>query len=89
MAQAVGDPEEQRIIADKLQRYLEILDEETNHLTATFEQLGDTWNDCKRDEFAMIYEEFNHALDTLMESASDQIPHLRTMADDLETYLGR
>lgn len=37
----------------------------------------------------MIYEEFNHALDTLMESASDQIPHLRTMADDLETYLGR
>lgn len=39
MAQAVGDPEELRIFADKLQRYLEILDEETNHLTATFEQL--------------------------------------------------
>ena len=75
MAQAIGDPEEIRNFSNVLESYLNTVEEETSRLNSAFEQLGESWQDQQRASFE--------------ENASEQIPHLRTMAEDLSTYLGR
>ena len=79
MAQAIGDPEEIRSFSNTLEHYLNTVEEETGRLNAAFEQLGESWQDQQRASFE----------ENFKENASEQIPHLRTMAEDLSTYLGR
>jgi uncharacterized protein YukE len=89
MAQAIGDPEEIRAFANNLEHYLETVEEETGRLNASFEQLGESWQDQQRAGFEETYRQLIHALQSFKENASEQIPHLRIMAEDLSTYLGR
>lgn len=58
-------------------------------LNSAFQQLGDTWQDQQRQSFEETYQQLQGALSSFKENASNQIPHLRTMAEDLRTYLGR
>lgn len=89
MAQAIGDPEEIRNFSNVLESYLNTVEEETSRLNSAFEQLGETWNDQQRASFEDTYSQLINALQIFKENASEQIPHLRTMAEDLSTYLGR
>lgn len=89
MAQAIGDPEEIRNFSNILEYYLTTVEEETNRLNSAFEQLGESWQDQQRASFEETYKQLISALQNFKENASEQIPHLRIMAEDLSTYLGR
>ena len=89
MSQAHGNPEELRIFAGALQKYLDVLNEETGQLDGAFNQLGDTWDDQKRREFEEVYMQLRSALDHFNEQAAEQVPYLQQLAVDLETYLSR
>ena len=80
MAQAIGDPEEIRSFSNTLEHYLNTVEEE---------QLGESWQDQQRASFEETYKQLINALQNFKENASEQIPHLRTMAEDLSIYLGR
>ena len=89
MAQAIGDPEEIRSFSNTLEHYLNTVEEETGRLHSAFEQLGESWQDQQRASFEETYKQLINALQNFKENASEQIPHLRIMAEDLSTYLGR
>ena len=89
MAQAIGDPEEIRRFSNTLEHYLNTVEEETGRLNSAFEQLGESWQDQQRASFEETYKQLIIALQNFKENASEQIPHLRTMAEDLSTYLRR
>ena len=89
MAQAIGDPEEIRSFSNMLEHYLNTVEEETGRLNSAFEQLGESWQDQQRGSFEETYKQLINALQNFKENASEQIPHLRIMAEDLSIYLGR
>ena len=89
MAQAIGDPEEIINFSNILEHYLNTVEEETGRLNSAFEQLGESWQDQQRISFEETYKQLINALQNFKENASEQIPHLRIMAEDLSTYLGR
>ena len=89
MAQAIGDPEEIRAFAGMLEHYLNTVKEETGRLNQAFGQLGETWKDQQRASFEEVYRQLQKTLQAFSQNASEQIPHLRRMAEDLSTYLGR
>ena len=89
MGMAIGDPEKIRNFAGILENYLSTLDDETGRLNASFQELGETWQDQQRQSFEEKYHELLNALASFKDNASEQIPHLRIMADDLERYLRR
>lgn len=89
MAQAIGDPEEIRSFSNNLEHYLNTVEEETGRLNSAFEQLGESWQDQQRASFEETFKQLLNTLQNFKDNASEQIPHLRTMAEDLSTYLGR
>lgn len=89
MSMAIANPEELRNFANTLQKYLENIEEETGVLTSVFSSLGDTWQDQQKNKFEEVLKELLAVLKRFEEDASEQIPHLLKMAEDLETYLGR
>lgn len=89
MSMAIANPEELRNFANTLQKYLENIEEETGGVISAFSSLGDTWQDQQKNKFEEILKELLAVLKRFEEDASEQIPHLLKMAEDLETYLGR
>lgn len=89
MAMAIGNPEDIVNFSNALESYLNTITEETDRLNSAFQTLGETWQDQQRQSFEENYRQLLGALSNFKESASQQIPNLRTMADDLSTYLGR
>lgn len=89
MGMAIGNPEDIANFANALEGYLNTVTEETNKLNSAFQQLGETWQDQQRKSFEETYQQLLNALSSFKENASEQIPHLRIMAEDLKTYLGR
>ena len=89
MSGVKNNPEDLRVFAGALQRYLDTVAEETARLDGAFNQLGDVWDDQKRREFEDVYGQLRGALNAFNEQATEQIPYLNQLAADLETYLGR
>lgn len=89
MGMAIGNPDDIVNFSNALEGYLNTISEETDRLNAAFQQLGKTWQDQQRQSFEETYRQLQGALSSFKENASEQIPHLRTMAEDLRTYLGR
>lgn len=89
MGMAIGNPDDIVNFSNALESYLNTISEETDRLNAAFQQLGETWQDQQRQSFEETYQQLQGALSSFKENASEQIPHLRTMAEDLRTYLGR
>lgn len=89
MAMAIGNPEEIIEFSNALESYLNTIGEETDRLNSAFQQLGETWQDQQRQSFEENYQQLLSALGSFKENALQQIPHLRTMAEDLSTYLRR
>lgn len=89
MGMAIGNPEDIINFSNALESYLNTISEETDRLNSSFQQLGETWQDQQRQSFEETYQQLQGALSSFKENASEQIPHLRTMAEDLKTYLGR
>jgi len=89
MAMAIGNPEDIVNFSNALESYLNTISEETDRLNSAFQTLGETWQDQQRQSFEENYRQLLNALSSFKENAAQQIPHLRIMADDLSTYLGR
>ena len=89
MGMAIGNPDDIVNFSNALESYLNTISEETDRLNAAFQQLGETWQDQQRQSFEETYQQLQGALSNFKENASEQIPQLRTMAEDLRTYLGR
>ena len=89
MGMAIGDPDDIVDFSNALECYLNTISEETDRLNAAFGQLEETWQDQQRQSFEETYRQLQSALSNFKKNASEQIPHLRTMAEDLRTYLGR
>ncbi len=89
MGMAIGNPDDIVNFSNALESYLNSISEETDRLNAAFQQLGETWQDQQRQSFEETYQQLQGALANFKENASEQIPHLRTMAEDLRTYLSR
>lgn len=87
--QANGNPEELVQFANLLEQYITTIEDETSRLTAGFNHLGESWHDQKRVNFEETYNGLIGAFSAFKENASEQIPYLRIMADDLRTYLSR
>ena len=79
MGMAIGNPDDIVNFSNALESYLNTIGEE----------LGETWQDQQRQSFEETYQQLQGALSNFKENASEQIPHLRIMAEDLRTYLGR
>lgn len=82
-----GNPEELRAFAGALRQFLDNVETEKSALNNAFSQLGDTWNDEKRNEFEDVYQELIRVLDDFHQNAEDQLPHLYRLAERLEDYL--
>ncbi len=89
MGMAIANPEELIAFSNQLEHYLNVIEEETGRLNSAFQQLGETWQDQQRASFEEIYNQLQAVLTSFKENASEQIPHLRVMAEDLNTYLRR
>lgn len=89
MGMAIGNPDDMVNFSNVLESYLNTIGEETERLNAAFGQLGETWQDQQRQSFEENYNQLLGVLSNFKQNASEQIPHLRTMAEDLRTYLGR
>jgi uncharacterized protein YukE len=89
MAQAIANPEHIIEFSNALEHYLQTIEEETSRLDSAFQELGETWQDQQRTAFEEKYNQLHSALAAFKENATQQIPHLRIMADDLNTYLRR
>ena len=89
MSMAIANPEEIIEFSNVLEHYLNTVDEETGRLNSAFQQLSESWQDQQRASFEETYNQLLSALSAFKENATQQIPHLRTMADDLNTYLKR
>lgn len=89
MGMVIGNPEDIVNFSNALESYLNTIMDETGRLNAAFQQLGETWQDQQRQSFEETYTQLLGALSNFKENASNQIPHLRIMAEDLKTYLGR
>lgn len=89
MPMAIGNPDEIMNFSNFLEAYLDTITQETDILNSAFQQLGDSWKDEQRQSFEEIYQQLQGALSAFKENASNQIPYLRIMAEDLRTYLGR
>lgn len=89
MGMVIGNPDDIVNFSNALESYLNIISEETERLNAAFQQLGETWQDKQRQSFEEKYQQLQGVLSNFKENASEQIPHLHTMAEDLRTYLGR
>lgn len=86
---AIANPEELINFSNALEGYLNTITEETDRLNSAFQQLGETWQDQQRQSFEETYNQLQSALSSFKENAEQQIPHLRIMAEDLNTYLRR
>lgn len=89
MPMAIANPDELIQFANSLEQYLRTVDEETGKLSGAFETLGESWQDQKRAQFEETYNMLLGALSAFRTNASEQIPYLRIMAEDLKQYLGR
>lgn len=89
MAMAIANPEELIAFSNDLERYISTLETQTCALNASFSRLGETWQDQKRKAFEDTYNQLQSALAVFKENANEQIPYLRAMAEDLNTYLSR
>lgn len=89
MPNAIANPEEIIKFSNVVEHYIQVLDEETGRMDSAFQQLGDTWKDQQRASFEETYRSLNNTITAFKNNAQEQIPHLRQMAADLETYLGR
>lgn len=89
MPDAIANPEEMIKFSNVIEHYIQMLEEETNRMNSAFQQLGDTWKDQKRVSFEETYRVLNDTITVFKNNAQEQIPYLRQMAADLETYLSR
>lgn len=87
MARANVDPDELRAFAAQLENYINTVDDETARLASAFGQLQDEWDDSKEKEFEEVFEDMVRAVNNFKDSAEEQIPHLRRMAEHAEEYL--
>ena len=87
MNQAIGNPDELEAFAHSLQAYLDQINEATGRLNQQFGALGDTWQDAQRARFEEQFEDLLRQISAFDANASEQIPHLRVMADKLRDYL--
>ena len=88
MSQAIGDPEEIIRFANSLSQYVENLKTETQSLSGSFSNLGDSWQDEKRAAFE---EEYNALVEQISQFEAiceeQHIPYLHTLAARLQDYL--
>jgi len=89
MPMAIANPEELISFSNDLERYISTIESETNALNASFSRLGESWQDQKRQSFEETYSQLQGALAAFKQNATEQIPYLRSMAEDLNTYLSR
>lgn len=89
MSNAIANPEEIIKFSNVVEHYIQILEEETNRMNSAFQYLGDTWKDQQRASFEETYIALNNTITAFKNNAQEQIPHLRQMAADLQTYLSR
>ena len=89
MAGVHATPEEINRFAGTLESYLNNVESETQRLQNAFGNLGDTWQDQKRQSFEEKFNELVNALYHFKQDADEQIPYLRALAEDLQTYLNR
>ena len=87
--QTIGNPEELVNFAQVLEQYINTIEQETGRLTSAFNHLCESWRDQKRAAFEETYHSLLNSLSAFKENASEQIPHLRIMAEDLRTYHSR
>lgn len=89
MPRVFGDPEELRNFAKILNNYIENLETETGNLIKGMQDLENSWNDSKSQQFIDDFNELIVSINRFKDSASEKIPHLLRLAEDLESYLNK
>ena len=87
MSMAYGDYEEIMNFANFLEEYITTVDEETGKLNSAFQQLGESWQDQKREAFEKVFEELMAALSNFKEQSFEQVPYLRELSERLKEYM--
>jgi uncharacterized protein YukE len=86
MAEVNGDPEAIRAFAARLAEFHQQTHEQLGALASHLGELG--WSDRKFQEYSQVFESsravLSHALE---EIETEQVPHLRRLADILEEFL--
>lgn len=86
MSSVRNDFEQLRLFANRLNQYLDEIDQANSNLDSAFAELGEAWDDHKRMEFEEVYNELRDMINRFRENAEEQIPYLNELADKLEEY---
>ena len=89
MNNVMANPEDLRSFANHLGQYLEQLQSDTTSLQGHFATIKEVWNDAQGAAFEHNFAQWMAALRMFESNASEAIPCLIGMAQDLEQYLSR
>lgn len=86
MSSVRNDFEQMRLFTERLNQYLDEINQANSNLDSAFNELGESWDDHKRKEFEEVYSDLRDMINRFRENAEEQIPYLHDMADKLEEY---
>lgn len=86
MSNVRADYEELRRFAQRLEKYVEAMNVETSGVVSAFRSLEETWNDQQKNKFKEEFQTLINAFKRFKEETSQQIPHLKKLAQKLEDY---
>ena len=87
-SQVVVNPEEIDVFVSEIRVFLENLTNSTNRLNHSFENLANSWQDRKRNEFEEQYRELLQVLKRFESSSEEKIQHLSILSQRAKDYLG-
>jgi len=87
-SQVVVNPEEIDVFVSEIRVFLENLTNSTNRLNHSFENLTNSWQDRKRNEFEEQYRELLQVLKRFESSSEEKIQHLSILSQRAKDYLG-
>lgn len=73
----------------QLQTYIEAVNDETSTFKRALDDVHDTWDDEKYNEFAEIFEQLQKVIKSFTENAEEQVPRLKQMEQDIRDYASR
>ena len=87
MSQAVVNPEDLRMFAQRLKQFNNTLCDQAQILSNQLESLSSSWRDQENKKFAEEFREHLRLLATFVECNNQHVPYLLRKAERIDEYL--
>ena len=82
-------PDELNRFTNRLEEYIQNVNDETDAFKRALSDVNETWNDEKYNEFEEVFTELERVVRAFTEQAEDEVPRLRRMEEDIRDYGSR